>query len=102
MRGDAALYSALEQIPGIGKTRVRLLLKTYGGLDKLALASVEELSDLKGMNVKAAESIVSFLRQQISENRHTAVAERDITADLPERVAEISTPESSYKHQEGG
>ncbi|MCL2547583.1 MAG: excinuclease ABC subunit UvrC [Symbiobacteriaceae bacterium] len=67
LRDDSALNSALEQIPGIGKTRVRLLLKTYGGLDKLALASVEELSDLKGMSVKSAEAVHAFLRLKYGE-----------------------------------
>ncbi|MCL2498441.1 MAG: excinuclease ABC subunit UvrC, partial [Symbiobacteriaceae bacterium] len=67
LREDTALSSELEQIPGIGKTRTRLLLKEYGGLDKLALASAQELADLDGMNAKAAEAVVAFLRQRIAE-----------------------------------
>lgn len=91
LRGDAALSSELEQIPGIGKTRVRLLLKKYGGLDKLALASVEELADIQGMNVKAAEAVVQFLRQKVEQERQTQTT--SYPDSDPERLRVAEAPE---------
>ena len=91
LRGNAALSSDLEQIPGIGKTRVRLLLKHFGGLDKIALATVRELADLPGMNVKSAEAVADFMRRRYEEQRASEYA--------PEEEAELSVadkPELFY------
>ena len=85
LRGDAALTSELEQIPGIGKTRVRLLLKEYAGIEKLALASLRELADLPGMNVKAAEAVVEYLRNRMAKENYDN--EEDATPTLL-RIAE--------------
>jgi excinuclease ABC subunit C len=49
--------SVLEQIPGIGAGRRRLLLKQFGGLQGVASAGVEDLASLKGINRELAQRI---------------------------------------------
>ncbi|MCE5196677.1 MAG: excinuclease ABC subunit UvrC [Negativicutes bacterium] len=69
LRGTDALRSQLEQIPGIGVVRTRALLKKFDSLEKLALASLQELADTPGMNVKAAEQVAGYLRQNLASGR---------------------------------
>ena len=49
--------STLEQIPGIGAGRRRILLKQFGGLQGVARAGVEDLASLKGINRELAQRI---------------------------------------------
>ena len=49
--------STLEEIPGIGAGRRRLLLKQFGGLQGVASAGVEDLAALKGINRELAQRI---------------------------------------------
>ncbi|MEZ4707171.1 MAG: helix-hairpin-helix domain-containing protein [Caldilineaceae bacterium] len=58
LRGKEQIRSKLDDIPGIGPSRRKALLKHYGGdLDKIRNASVEELSALDGISRKVAETI---------------------------------------------
>jgi len=42
-RERAGMATELENIPGVGPVRRRLLLKTFGSLERIRLASVDEL-----------------------------------------------------------
>ncbi|MCB9151957.1 MAG: excinuclease ABC subunit UvrC [Caldilineaceae bacterium] len=58
LRSKEQIRSKLDDIPGIGPSRRKALLKHYGGdLDKIRNASVEELSALDGISRKVAETI---------------------------------------------
>jgi excinuclease ABC subunit C len=52
--------SELMQVPGIGETRKKVLLRAFGSLDRVKAASFEELAPYVGP--KAASSIVKFFR----------------------------------------
>ncbi|NWF91681.1 MAG: excinuclease ABC subunit UvrC [Syntrophaceae bacterium] len=52
--------SALADIPGIGKTRQRELLRHFGSLDKIRQASLEALEKAPKMNRKLALAVHSF------------------------------------------
>jgi len=56
-RQKAQNTSTLEQIPGIGAGRRRLLLKQFGGLQGVARAGVEDLAAVKGINRELAQRI---------------------------------------------
>ncbi len=56
-RGRASLASELDNIPGVGPVRRRLLLKTFGSLERIRAASVEELAAVPGIPRKVAEAI---------------------------------------------
>lgn len=61
LRTKSALTSTLDDIPGIGPKRRRALLKAFGSLDGMRMASVEELAAVPGMNKKSAEELKSLL-----------------------------------------
>ncbi len=56
LRGRSGLRSALDEIPGIGARRKRLLLQRFGSLKRLRAASVEELRTVGGLPPRVAEA----------------------------------------------
>ena len=63
LRDKKMIKSILDDINGIGDKRKKSLLKALGSVDNIKKASVEELSKVDGMNVKAAEEVYSFFRK---------------------------------------
>lgn len=61
IKNKGMLQSALEDIPGIGPSRRKLLLKKYSSLTKIKEASVSELSEIIPKEV--AESLLEFLNK---------------------------------------
>ena len=55
--------SALDEIPGIGGKRKRILLEQFDSIEILRRSGVSELATLPGMNRKVAEQVLSYLRQ---------------------------------------
>ncbi len=56
LRGKSGLRSVLDEIPGIGARRKRLLLQRFGSLKRLRAASVEELRTVGGLPPRVAEA----------------------------------------------
>jgi len=54
------LHSVLEDIPGVGRERRRLLLRQFGSLTSLKKAQIEELLRVPGISRKLAGEIHSF------------------------------------------
>ncbi|MCL2874664.1 MAG: excinuclease ABC subunit UvrC [Defluviitaleaceae bacterium] len=63
LREKSAIKSILDDIPGIGGTRRKALLKHFGDIENISKASVEELADVQGMNNKAAEAVYRFFTE---------------------------------------
>ena len=59
-REKSRVTSKLEDIPGVGPKRRRLLLKQFGGMKDLKRASVAELMKVPGISKKMAEEIFSY------------------------------------------
>ncbi|HZH97650.1 MAG TPA: excinuclease ABC subunit UvrC, partial [Fimbriimonadaceae bacterium] len=55
--------SALEEIPGIGPRRRRLLLRTFGSLEGIRRATVEELAAVPTMTKRMAEQVRDYLQE---------------------------------------
>jgi excinuclease ABC subunit C len=55
--------SAIEEIPGIGPRRRRLLLRTFGSVEGIRRATVEELAAVPTMTRKLAEQVNEYLRE---------------------------------------
>jgi excinuclease ABC subunit C len=64
LRSKATLRSALEQIPGVGPTRRKALLKHFGSLKKVREASRQDLHQMPGLPIPLAESIYQFFHSQ--------------------------------------
>lgn len=62
LRGKGQVKSILDDIPDIGPTRRRALMRQFKSLEAVKDAAVEELEQVPGMNRKAAESVYRFFR----------------------------------------
>ncbi len=60
-RGSLTLRSALADVPGIGPSRQRSLLRHFGSLKKIRDATVDELSAVAGMTASAAAAVFGQL-----------------------------------------
>jgi len=61
LRSKNSVRSALDDISGIGINRKRALLKTFGSVQGIRQASIEELSKIKGMNEKISRRLKQYL-----------------------------------------
>ena len=64
LRGKRNLVSVLDHIVGIGPKRRQALWSHFGTLAKIKSASVEELAEVDGMNMPAAEAVYNFFLAQ--------------------------------------
>lgn len=55
--------SALEEIPGVGPRRRRLLLRTFGSVEGIRRASVDDLAAVPTMTKRLAESVREYLNE---------------------------------------
>ena len=53
--------SILDEFPGIGQQRKAALLKRFGSVQRLRLASVEQIAEVSGFGGKAAAELKAFL-----------------------------------------
>jgi excinuclease ABC subunit C len=60
----ASRRSVLQEIPGIGERRKTLLLKHFGSLKRIKVASVEELAAVPGMTRQAARAVFEALNRK--------------------------------------
>jgi excinuclease ABC subunit C len=60
-RGKAAIDSALDDVPGLGRARRAALLREFGSVRKLAAAGVAEVGAVPGIGPKLAATIVAAL-----------------------------------------
>lgn len=62
LRSKTQVHSILDDIPGIGSSRRKALMKKYQSLDAIKSATVEDLLDTPSMNEQAAQSVYQFFR----------------------------------------
>jgi excinuclease ABC subunit C len=61
LRTSKGLASSLEEIPGVGPKRRARLLKTFGSLDGIRAASVDDIAAIPGMTQDVAQRIKELL-----------------------------------------
>ena len=52
--------SILDDCPGVSENRKKLLLRHFGSIDKLRVATAEEIRAIEGIGPKLAETLVEF------------------------------------------
>ena len=62
-RAKKSAASMLEDVPGLGPKRRRSLLQSFGGLQGVGRASVDELASVKGISHSLARSVYEILRE---------------------------------------
>jgi excinuclease ABC subunit C len=61
--------SLLDEFPGIGEQRKAALLKKFGSVQRLRLASVEKIAEVSGFGGKAAAELKVFLEARTAKPR---------------------------------
>ena len=64
LRSNSQVHSILDDIPNIGKTRRRALMKHFESIEDLKKASIEELKEIPGMDARSAKSIIEFFENK--------------------------------------
>lgn len=64
LRSKDQVHSVLDDIPGIGPTRRRALMKHFSSLDDIRSAEVSDLKDIETMNLKSAEAVYAFFHDK--------------------------------------
>ncbi|MCL2355809.1 MAG: excinuclease ABC subunit UvrC [Defluviitaleaceae bacterium] len=64
LRAESQTRSVLDEIPGIGKTRRKELLRHFKSIDAIRAASIDELSAAPSMNKKSAEAVHNFFNKE--------------------------------------
>ena len=62
--------SVLDEFPGIGEARKAALLKRFGSVSRLKLATLEQIAEVPGFGGKAAAELKTFLeaRKEVRAN----------------------------------
>lgn len=69
LRGKRNLSSVLDEIPGIGPKRKKVLLKNFGmSLKKMMNASCDEIAEVEGINADIAQKVWEFFHPVELEN----------------------------------
>jgi excinuclease ABC subunit C len=63
LRDKTLFKSELDNIENIGEKRKINLLKKFGSVENIRTKSSEELAEVPGMNIKAAESVCNYFNQ---------------------------------------
>jgi len=67
LRGKAMTASVLDDIPGVGPKRKKLLLKAFGSVKRLREADVDAIAAVPGIPREVAEEIAAVLRQSAAQ-----------------------------------
>ena len=62
LRDKAMTVSILDEIPGVGHKRKKDIMRYFGSFKRLKAASVEDISQVKGVSVNLAETIYEELK----------------------------------------
>ena len=67
LRSSGQVHSVLDDIPGIGETRRKALMRKFRTAENIRDASIEELAMTESMNMKAAGQVYEFFHRQKEE-----------------------------------
>lgn len=96
LRQKAHHRSILDEVPGIGPSRKRLLLRRFGSLTALRSASLDDIAAVDGMSRAAAENVYGFLHakeQSVEEVLDTEIADADVPGS-EEQTVDSGDPEA--------
>ena len=63
LRSKNQIHSILDDIPGIGESRRRALMKYFISIEAIKNATVEQLCEVPSMNRTSSESVYSFFHK---------------------------------------
>jgi excinuclease ABC subunit C len=89
-RSTSMLVSMLDDVPGLGDTRRKALMKRFGSLKRLRAATVEELMEVPGIGRRTAEAVQKAIAEPVVEDGGPPEADESVLA--PDGPAERGTP----------
>jgi excinuclease ABC subunit C len=89
-RSTGMLVSLLDDVPGLGESRRKALMKQFGSLKRLRAATIEELMTVPGIGRRTAEAVQAAIAEPAEPAGDTAPSEESATA--PQGPAERGTP----------
>ncbi|MBA2774714.1 MAG: excinuclease ABC subunit UvrC [Nocardioidaceae bacterium] len=78
-RSKSMVESVLDEVPGLGEVRRKVLLRHFGSLKKLRAASVDDIAALPGFGQRTAEAIAAAL---VTSSRAAAPAINTATGEI--------------------
>lgn len=63
LRNKSLTKSTLDDIPGVGEKRKKALLSYFKNIEEIKNASIEELSEIDGLNKRVAQNIYDYFRK---------------------------------------
>lgn len=64
LRSKAQVHSVLDEIPGVGPSRRKALMKYFKSIEELRTADASEISQVPGITANVAEEIYHFFRKE--------------------------------------
>jgi excinuclease ABC subunit C len=94
-RSSSMLVSLLDDVPGLGETRRKALMKQFGSLKRLRAATVEELVAVPGIGRRTAEAVLAAVAEPAPE----AAAQPDAgeAAVAPGRTGDAAPAEETVE-----
>lgn len=68
LRGKNQVHSVLDEIPGVGPSRRKALMKHFKSIEEMINADVSQLAQVPTITNKVAEDIYNFFRQKEKQN----------------------------------
>jgi excinuclease ABC subunit C len=82
LRSRQTLFSALDQMPGIGGARKRALLRAFGSFKRIQAATLEDLLKVPSINEKLARNILDALSAAPNQSAQQSAAASTNTSDF--------------------
>jgi excinuclease ABC subunit C len=90
-RSTSMLVSMLDDVPGLGESRRKALMKQFGSLKRLRAATVEELTAVPGIGRRTAEAVQAAIAQPVVEDGSAVQPDRPDDRSPGEVVVESTT-----------
>ena len=97
-RSKSMTRSALDDVPGLGQTRRKALLKRFGSLKRLRAASVEDVAEVPGFGPRLAQAVVTALATPDAKR----ASDRQAMPAVNTATGELLDEESDSGGEEGG
>lgn len=68
LRSKAQVHSVLDEIPGVGPSRRKALMKYFKSIEELRAADTAKISEVPGITANVAEEIYRFFNKEVPEN----------------------------------
>jgi excinuclease ABC subunit C len=92
-RSTSMLVSLLDEVPGLGETRRKALMKQFGSLKRLRAATLEELTAVPGIGRRTAEAVQAAIAEPADPAGAATDADGTVASTAgPQGTAERGTP----------